>query len=342
MEADAVVINMRKLQTNHIIFIVFILLISLYCRYSSANKLSLYSKQEIKMGTLVEVQLLASSQRVANKAISAAFSEVDRLENILSSYRNNSEVAKLNHNAGIKSVKVGNDLWIVIKKAIQINHLSKGAFDITFKPLWDLWKTNTQSPPSLNQINCALKLVGTEKIKLDSDNHSVFLPIKGMKIDLGGIAKGYVVDKALHVLEKLGIKNALVNAGGDLRAIGKHFDRFWTAGIRHPRKKGVNIASLPIHNEAIVTSGDYERYLIIQGKRYPHIIDPRTGYPVQNMISVTVIGPTAMEADAISTSIFVIGDREGLKLANKLSSIEAIIIDKKGDFYKSNGISLNN
>ncbi|MFC1850616.1 FAD:protein FMN transferase [candidate division CSSED10-310 bacterium] len=298
-------------------------------------------ERRVIMGTSIEIQVLAPSQAVGQTALEAAMAEIQRIDALMSTYRSDSEIQAINRQAGKSPVPVSTETWSVVQKAVQMSNLTGGAFDITYKPLWTLWQqSGSLAPPVNKDIVETLKLVGSKNITFSAENRTIFLSVPGMNIDLGGIAKGYAVDCAIQILKNHGLEHAIVNAGGDLRAIGHKQDRAWTAGIRHPRSKKEIIATLPVQDEALVTSGDYERYLIINGKKYAHILDPRTGYPVQHVVSVTVIAPTALEADAFSTAIFVLGSRDGIALANTIPTIEALVIDSQGTLFRTEGLKL--
>lgn len=304
-----------------------------------SDDLRVYSEKRVLMATTVEIQVVVNSEAEGKKLVDDAFGEVARLEHLLSSYIDSSDITRINDAAGKAPVKVSDHTFRVIEKALEVGSLSKGAFDISYKPLAVLWKKySPRHIPSNEEIEETMKLVGYQNIRLNQEEKTVFLTREKMVIDTGGLAKGYIVDKTLEFILSRGYQNCLVNAGGDLRASGKHITREWTTGIQHPRMKSV-LASLPVNDEAIVTSGDYERYIVIDGKKYAHIINPQTGYPVDEMISVTVIAPTALEADAFSTAVFVLGMKEGYELIESQKNIEALLIDANGKVRFTSGLA---
>jgi thiamine biosynthesis lipoprotein len=240
-------------------------------------------------------------------------------------------------------VRVSKDTFRVIEESIRISEMTGGAFDITILPLMTVWRTARQRNklPADEEIAAARALVNWRHIILDAENLTVGLGKPGMGIDLGGIAKGYAVDIATAALKKHRIKSAIVNAGGDLYLLGKPQEReWWRIGIEDPREKGEIFASLYLREEAVVTSGDYRWYFIIGGQRFHHIIDPRSGMPVEKMQSVTIVAPDATFADGLSTAIFVLGREEGIKLADELG-VGAIIISEDSDGNRQITMSTN-
>jgi len=320
---------------------VFLALAAQSWQQSVATDLMLFKETRSLMSTSVEIQILTSSSEKASNAFNSAFREIERLEDLLSRYKSTSQIAQIARQAGIAPVTVEQDLLTVLKEAMTIARLSHGAFDITCPPLLQVWQQKTaEQVPTDQELEQARTLVDYRTIQCDTIAQTVFLPVKGMSLDLGGIAKGYAVDRAVAVLRKQGIGSGIVNAGGDLFAFGLKGHTPWTTALRHPRIKDQTIATFSIQDEAVVTSGDYERFITIKGKRYAHIIDPRTGYPVENMMSVTVFAPSTMRADALATAVFVLGPEQGLALINSLDNTEAMIIDEQGRFFRSRGISI--
>ncbi|HRR95747.1 MAG TPA: FAD:protein FMN transferase, partial [Candidatus Ratteibacteria bacterium] len=258
--------------------------------------------------------------------------KVDELEKKLSIFEKESEVSKLNKN---KSASVSNETIEVIKKAIEISKITDGAFDISCKPLVDLYKKCEKSgkPPGEEEIKNTLKKVNWKNIEIKGNNVSLK---NGMEIDLGGIAKGYIVDKAVEFLKSKGIKNGLVNAGGDLYCWGNNpSGKKWKIAIRDPFEKEKTIGKINITEKSVATSGDYEQYVKIKGQKFSHIVDPRTGKTVQDFpVSVTVIANNCTTADALATGFFVIGTKS-IEIANKLKDVEILIIDKDKKNYKS-------
>ena len=289
-----------------------------------------------QMGTFVDIQIPCHPEAIetAKTAIATAREEISRLEALLSPYRPDSDVSKINHNAANNPVPVSGDTFRVVKKALEISELTKGAFDITFAPVGKIWGLDKEKPhiPSEREIEKKLPLVDYRNVILDERKKTIAFAKTGMEIGLGGIAKGTVVDAAIRKIRSHGINDALVNAGGDLYAMGLNRKRRpWGIGILHPRNKDLFITTLDLSNRAIVTSGDYERMVEVGGKRYHHILDPRTGRVARKSISVSVVAPDAETADALSTALFVMGKDGGLSLVEKLPQVEALIVtaDKK-------------
>lgn len=272
------------------------------------------------MGTFVEV--ISPDQ----KAAAIVFKEITRVEDLLSKYKPESEVSRLNK-AG--KLAVSPDTFYIIKKSQEFWQVSNGAFDITVAPLIDLWGfTNKEySLPPDAKIKNALSLIGTDKIILNDSDFVIQFKLSGMKIDLGGIAKGYAVDCAVRKLRENGITSCLVNAGGQIYCLGDRFGKSWKIAIRDPRKENFS-GYLELENQAVATSGDYEQYFIKDGRRYSHIINPKTGYPVDSGVdSVTVIAPNGLTADALATAIFVLGKEKGELLAKNYPGVEVKIME---------------
>lgn len=313
-------INMRK-------YLVLALVIGWACtiayffiqKNNSGKKL--YREKRVMMGTFVEV---ISPQK---EAVKIAFNEISRIERLLSKYNPESEVSKLNK---FGTLKASPETFYVIKKAKEFYSLSNGAFDITVAPLMEIWGFTSKqySLPSEEKIKEALKLVGSNKIILHDNSFVIQFKTSGMKIDLGAIAKGYAVDCAIEKIKKHGIKDCLINAGGQIYCLGDKYGKPWRVAIRNPREDGL-VNYLKLKDRAISTSGDYEQYFTKGKKRYAHIINPKTGYPAESSIaSVTVIAMDGLTADALSTSIFVLGKEKGELMAKKLGITEVRIIEK--------------
>lgn len=263
---------------------------------------------------------------------------MERINQLMSPYINSSELYRVNKNAAIQPVKISNELYLLIKQAQLISAQTKGAFDITFASVGFLYNYRERISPSNQVRDTNQALIDYRQVELNDKNQTVHFKQQGMKIDLGGIAKGYAVDNAITILKSQGIDSALVSAGGDTKALGKHGDRPWLLAIQDPRKKGKHAIQLPMENEAISTSGDYERYFIQDGVRHHHIIDPKTGHSAAKVQSVSIIGQQGVMTDALSTSVFVLGVKDGLALINSMPSFEALIIDKDRKLHFSNGL----
>jgi len=236
-------------------------------------------------------------------------------------------------------VKVSPEMLRVIKKAQEISELSGGGFDITVGPLTQLWRMARERgiPPPAEKLKQKLGLVNFRNVMIDQEE-KVFLKKRGMSIDLGGIAKGYAVDRAFEVLRTLGYKNLIVNAGGDLRVGGSKLDQPWSIGIQDPRSSEKIMATVTISDSAIATSGDYEKFFIYQGKRYHHIFNPKDGLPSDGCQSVTIICKEGMVADALATAVFVLGPEKGYVLCQKLKGVDCLIVDKEGKIILAPGL----
>ncbi len=266
------------------------------------------------------------------EAFDAALAEIKRIEALMTTWRPDSEVSRINAAAGKSAVQVSDETFFVIKEAVRTSEISDGAFDITFQTLHGLWKFDEDldpHPPSEAAIKARLPFVGWRNIKLDEGNKSVMLTKEKTKIGLGGIAKGYAVDMAVKVLERAGLTSFFVQAGGDLFARGKKPDGTeWQAGIRDPRgPEGKWFAKIGLSDHAFSTAGDYERAYVVNGKRYHHIIDPRTGQPATKCRSVTIWAPTALLADEIDDAVFILGPEKGMQLVESIEGVGAVIVD---------------
>lgn len=314
---------------------------------------SLWAQHEYKevrkvvklMGCRFELTAVSASDTLAWFAIEKGISEIDRIEKLISSWDSNSQTSEINRNAGIRPVKVDKELYDLIFRAKKISGLTTGAFDISFASMDRIWDFNReeQTLPDSGTVAGAAKSINWQNIVLDPDRQTVFLKEKGMKIGFGAIGKGYAANRAKQIMMKVtGIVGGLVNASGDLTAWGKNTrGENWTIQIADPIDKTRMIGWLSMQEMAIVTSGDYEKYFMSDGKRYAHIIDPKTGYPTTGITSVTVVCPDTEIADALATSVFVMGRDKGLQLINSLNGIECLVIDDDHTLWSSDGLMLN-
>jgi thiamine biosynthesis lipoprotein len=296
------------------------------------------------MGSRFEITVVADNSTQANSYIDAAVEEITRIEKLISSWDSNSQTSEINRNSGVKPVKVDSELFGLIERAIGLSKLTDGAFDISYASMDRIWKFDggLTEMPSENDIRASVTKVGFKNIVLDKEKSTVFLKLKGMKIGFGAIGKGYAADKAKSLLIKKGVTSGIVNASGDMNAWGMQPNgKEWKVAITNPLDKNKVFALLPITNGAVVTSGDYEKYVNLNGTRYSHIIDPRSGYPSSGIISVTVFAPKAELADALATSVFVMGKEVGIDRINQLPKIECIIIDDKGNISTSKNIEID-
>lgn len=295
------------------------------------------------MGTRVSVQLWTDDETAAAKAAKKVFDEFDRVDRLMTSWLDDSDVSKINDAAGKKAVVVDAEVYTVIKKAMEISKASNGAFDITvgaFRGLWKFDQDRDGTIPDAADVKKRLKLVNYKNVVLNDKKRSVKLKNKGMRITLGGIAKGYAVDKAIGLLHNAGFVDFIIQAGGDLYVSGKKGAKNWTVGIRDPRGGVENpFAVAWIENRTFSTSGDYERSVVKDGVRYHHIIDPATGNPADKSRSVTVMTSDAFTADAWSTALFVMGADAGMKLVEKTDDLDAVFVDSDNKVHTSSGLS---
>jgi len=296
------------------------------------------SRSEELMDAFFTITVYSDNTEMAETAITEAFNEIKKIESELSVYREDSELARLNREKIIKSPS--NDLKINIERSLYFSQLSSGAFDITVQPMLDLYKrsfTETKSAPSAEMTSRELKKVGYGRISINGKEIKIG---EDQRITLGGIAKGYAVEKAVEILKQNKITMALVDAGGNMRALGKKPEGAWNVAIADPRDANNYIAIIPLENNAVSTSGDYERYFDDKMK-YHHIINPKTGYSATELISVTIVTDNAFDADALSTAVFVLGKERGMRLIESLPGVEGLIITKEKEILSSAGFKVN-
>ncbi|MBP8792027.1 MAG: FAD:protein FMN transferase [Lutibacter sp.] len=306
---------------------------------------NIYRKTLKLMGSRFDLTVVANDSLNGEKYINLAVEEITRIEKLISSWDPNSQTSEVIRNAGIQPVKVDAELYNLIERSIAISKLTDGAFDISYASMDKIWKFDGSMKvmPSEEEIKAAISKIGFQNIILDKTNQTVFLKLKGMKIGFGAIGKGYAADVAKNLLISKGVVAGIINASGDMNTWGKQPNGDdWTIAITNPLNKNISFAIFPISNKAVVTSGDYEKFVTFNGIRYSHIIDPRTGYPATDIISATVFAPKAELADALATSIFVMGTEVGINRINQLKNVECIIIDSKGGIHTSNNININN
>lgn len=294
----------------------------------------------VLMGTDVNFLIATEKKAKAETAIDAAMAEIKRIEDLMTDWRE-SPLEEINKHAGISPMKTDPEILFVLRQAEKISEITDGGFDVTYAGVGKLWGNFVEPPfrvPPAEEIQKALPLVGYKKLHLDLKNQTAFLEKKGMRIGLGGIAKGYAVDRAAMVLEKHGFKNFALKAGGDMVVRGRKGKELWWVAIRDPRDKTKNVALLPVSNASISTSGDYERFFEINGKRYAHIINPKTGYPVENCRSVTLINKDSFYTDGLTKGVFVMGPQKGMELIERLKDVEGMIIDGEGHVSLSSGL----
>jgi FAD:protein FMN transferase len=304
-----------------------------------------FSHVEKLMGNRFEITLYAEDAAFAQVCFDKAIQEIRRIEKLLTTFNNNSQTSKINAMAGVSPVKVDKEVFDLISRSIAISDLTQGAFDLSYgsvdKRFWnfDQQMTSLPDPVTAKQL---VRLVNYKNIILDKENQTVFLKEKGMRIGFGGIGKGYAAERAKYILQREGVQSGVVNAAGDLVAWGLQPGNIpWTIGIAAPGNSRHPFSSLNITNKAVATSGNYEKFVVIDGKQYSHTIDPKTGYPVSGIKSVTIICPNAEFADALATPVMVMGVSVGLNLVNQLKDVACIIIDDQNKLFASHNIKIN-
>jgi len=297
------------------------------------------------MGNRFTISVVDDDAKLAEKQIDEAIAEVSRIENLLTTFNNESQTNQINENAGIRPVNVDKEVFDLIQRSLRISALTDGAFDISYgsidKRFWNFDKEMT-SLPNAEAAKESIKLINYQNIILDTLNLTVFLKEKGMRIGFGGIGKGYAAERAKQLLIKNGVKSGIVNAAGDLTTWGNQPNGTpWTIAIADPDTQNKAFSYINISDIAVATSGNYEKYVIIDEKKYSHTIDPKTGFPVSGIKSVTIICPNAELADAMATPITVLGVDAGLGLINQMKQIACIIIDDDNNIYTSNNINVS-
>ena len=297
-----------------------------------------FRREDAIMGTRIYVELWlddAAQGRAAVEAVIASMHEVDEL---MSTYKPESQLSRVNARAALEPVKVDRELFDVIRASLEFSKLTGGAFDVTYASVGYLYDYRARQRPTEAQIAQALPGVNWRNLKLDPAALTVRFEKPGMRIDLGGIAKGYAVDRAIGLLRARGVGHAVVSAGGDSRIIGDRFGRPWIVGIRHPDDPKRVITRIPLVDTAMSTSGDYERYFDEQGVRYHHIIDPKTGHSASKVRSATILAPTAMQTDGLSKTAFVLGAEEALKIIEKIPGVDAVFVTPEGKVLYTKGL----
>jgi thiamine biosynthesis lipoprotein len=305
---------------------------------------SLYKRGMKLMGNRFEISVVADEEEWANAMIDAAVAEIQRIEKLLTTFGDDSETNWVNANAGLQPVHVSRETIELVQRSIRISKLTQGAFDITYgsidKKLWNFDKTMTALPDAATAKQM-VRLINYRNVVIDEEAGTVFLKEPGMRIGFGGIGKGYAAEKTKQLLQQLGVENGIVNASGDLTAWGLQPDgKPWTIGIAHPDVAELPFSYLNISNMAIATSGNYEKFVMIGGKKYSHTINPRTGLPVTGIKSVTIICPNAEMADAMATPVSIMGIEAGLHMINQLKGMGCIIIDDNNRLFTSKNINL--
>ena len=303
-----------------------------------------YKRTLTLMGTRFDIIVVADTSSQGDQYIDLAVHEITRIEKLISSWDPTSQTSTINKQAGIAPVKVDKELFDLIERSLAISKLTDGAFDISYASMDRIWKFDGSMTemPSNETIKASIANIGYQDIQLDKKEQTVFLKNSGMKIGFGAIGKGYAADKAKKLLIEEGVSAGIINASGDMNSWGRQPNNdTWKVAITNPMDKTKNFGLLPIEDAAVVTSGNYEKYVSFNGTRYAHIIDPRTGYPAAGIVSVTVFASKAELADALATSVFVMGIDTGINRINQLPNIECIIVDDLGTIHTSKNIEIN-
>jgi len=314
-----------------------VIFLYLFIILSCSRPQTLHKTQWI-MGTVVDITWIGSA--ASEKTVKQAFDAIKSVDIAMNPAKAGSELFRINAQAGKEALNISPTTCRVIREGLRIGKETKGAFDITMGPLIKLWGWDTKSPhlPSKEAIVKGLKKTGIRRINCDPATHRIFLEQPGMSLDLGGIAKGFAVDRASELMRVSKLKNFIVNAGGDLYAAGSPPGRSWHIGIQDPYNPHAVFAVLSLTNRAIATSGDYEHYFFRDKIRYHHILNPKTGYPARGLRSVSVVAPTTMDADALATALFVMGREKAVRWLTTHSSYQGILMDSGHHIYASSSL----
>ncbi len=309
------------------------LLVLLFCSCSH-NTEHLYERSFHSMGSTIELKLYSPSEELFHRVVDACVERTKEIDRLFSNYRDDSVLAEVNGSAGVRAVSVPEEFLRLVRISIRYSELTDGAFDITIGSLFKLWRTETEAGrlPAQSRIRDALECTGFRKIKMDEARSRIFFEGNCVQLDFGAIGKGYAVDEMVKIAKENGITRGLVNFGGNISAIGSPAgEKFWEVGVRRPGGGSEIISKLDLANKGVATSGDYERYFEHAGKRYSHIIDPRTGWPAEDLTSVVAVSKSATEADVFSTAVSVLGPRGARMLARRDKSLGFLVIGKKGE-----------
>ncbi len=291
------------------------------------------------MGTAITVELFADTRERADMATASVMAEMHRIDAAMSPHKADSELSRINAGAAAGPVPVSAEMFTLLERALAFSQASGGAFDITYAGAGHLYDYRAGIAPDAAALAAARPLVGWRHLELDAAARSVRFARAGVRIDLGGFAKGHAVDNAVAILKRLGIAHAMVAAGGDSRVLGDRRGRPWTIAIRDPRREGEVVALLPLEDVSISTSGDYERFFERDGERFHHLLDPRTGQSPHGVRSVTIIADDGLTSEAFSKTVFVLGVEDGLRFVNAHPGIDAVIVDAHGDLHYSDGLA---
>jgi FAD:protein FMN transferase len=297
------------------------------------------SREEAIMGTRCSVELWSEDRAKGEAAITSVFDDMKRIDRLMSTWKEDTEISLVNREAGKHPVKISAELFRLLQESVKYSELTRGAFDITYASVGYLYDFKRHVHPDQAAIAAALPGINFRHMILDEKKLTVFFSRPGMRIDLGGIAKGYSVDRGIEILQKQGFTRAMVNAGGDTRIVGDRFGKPWWVGVRDPDHESKTFLKLPLTDTAFSTSGDYERYFDEDGKRFHHIIDPKTGDSARKCRSVTVISGNATRTDALTKSVFIMGPEEGIRFINTLPDVDAVAVAPDGKVFYSKGLA---
>jgi thiamine biosynthesis lipoprotein len=301
----------------------------------------LRKRTTLLMGSRFDITIVAADSALAEQHIDMVIAEVSRIENLISDWKTDTQVSEINRNAGIKPVKVDKEVFELTQRALHLSKITHGAFDISFAAMDRIWKFDGSmtAMPSPEAVKASVAKVGYQNIILNADSSTIFLKLKGMKIGFGALGEGYAADKCRQMMLASGVKAGIVNGSGDMSTWGKQPNgKPWTIGITNPKQKEKLFAIVPLHQNAVVTSGNYEKYVVFKGKRYAHIINPVTGYPATGVTSVTVFGPSAEAANGFSTSMMVLGKEAGLRFINSFPQYRCIMMTDDGQVLTSRNL----
>lgn len=331
----------RAFNILHIMVLCLIAILVFGCVATPPVSQAVVSKRaQMHMGTLATLTVVASNSYVRDRALRAGFDEIKRLEQLLSTWRSDSELSRVNAEAGRRPIQVSQETLDLVVRSLEMAQLTHGGFNIALGPAIEAWSvTERQHIPSDTELQRLRSLVDWTSIQLDREARTIFLPREGMRIDVGGIGKGYAADRALEEMRRAGATAGVVALSGDIKTFGALPERKgFPVGIRHPRQEGALVTIIELQDEAISTAGDYERFFERDGIRYHHILDPQTLQPARTCQSVTIVAKEGTVADGLDTGIFVLGPEEGMALVESLPDVEAVIIDAEGKMTVSSGL----
>lgn len=297
-----------------------------------------FSRDESIMGTAIHAELWGDDPAAADTALDAVMQEMHRIDELMSPYKESSELSHINREAAWRPVVVCTELFDLLQRSIAFSELSGGAFDVTYASAGHLYDYRRRLRPTEKQLAAAREAIGFRHLELDPRQSTVRFAREGVRIDLGGFAKGHAVDRAAAILARHGARHAAVAAGGDSRMLGDRCGRPWIVGVRDPRRAGAVVALLPLEDAAVSTSGDYERFFDEGGERFHHLIDPRTGKSPQSVRSVTVVASDGLTSEALSKTVFVLGIEQGLRIVETVPGADAVVVDAAGRLHYSAGL----